>query len=67
MLSDKNFWILDLNFMCFFSYSPLQRISNLFKGKANDLDANEYVFETLGQSFSMNWLSHQHGLNIHIH
>lgn len=37
MLADKNFWILDLNFMCFFSYSSLQRIHSLFKGKGSEL------------------------------
>lgn len=35
MLSDKNFWVLDFNFMCFFSYTPLQRIHSLYKGKGS--------------------------------
>ena len=37
MLADKNFWILDLNFMCFFSYTPLQRIQSLYRGKGSEL------------------------------
>ena len=35
MMADKNLWVLDLNFMCFFSYAPLQRVYNYYKGKGS--------------------------------
>lgn len=36
MMADKNLWILDLNFMCFFSYAPLQRVYAYHKQKGNE-------------------------------
>ena len=36
MMADKNLWVLDLNFLCFFSYAPLQRVHNYFKGRGSE-------------------------------
>jgi len=33
MLANKNLWILDINFMCFFSYAPIERLKDHGKGK----------------------------------
>lgn len=35
MLANKNLWILDLNFMCFFSFAPFHKLKEHLKSKSN--------------------------------
>lgn len=63
MMASRNLWILDINYMCFFSFAPLERLSHFYKGKA---ESKEYVFNIFSQPFKLNWLHHQFGHNIHI-
>lgn len=66
MLANKNFWILDLNFMVFFSYAPIQRIKDHTKGKLNGLQQNDFIFQITNQSFQVSWLHNQYGINTQI-
>jgi len=44
MLANNNLWILDTNFMCFFSFAPIDRVSQYSKGKINVNEASEFIF-----------------------
>ena len=63
MLAHHNLWVLDINFMCFFSFAPIQRLKNYFKNKTYQLEEPEFIFEIIDQPFHANWLTHHDNLN----
>jgi hypothetical protein len=44
MFANNNLWILDINFMCFFSYAPIDRVREYSKGKNNLNEEGEFIF-----------------------
>lgn len=44
MLANHNFWIVDANFSCFFSYTPIQRLKEYYKNKNNQQEESDFSF-----------------------
>ena len=55
MLANHNLWILDTNFMCFFSYATVEQLKRFFKNKGNAFD-DEFAFKIIDQPFPTKWL-----------
>jgi len=65
MLANKNLWILDINFKCFFSYAPIDRVREHSKGRTND-SRHDFMFDIINQPFKATWLPRHAGINVSI-
>jgi hypothetical protein len=63
MLASHNLWIIDANFMCFFSYTPIDRVKHYFKNKTTQ-EGTDYAFDVMNQPFPVKWLTNQNSLNV---
>ena len=69
MMAHSNFWVLDLNFKVFFSYATIHRLKSFYGFAKNNHNAQvdgQFAFEILNQSFKVDFLTNQEGLNAKI-
>ena len=64
MLASHNLWILDTNFMCFFSFATVGQLKHYFKTKT--IQDEQFAFDIINQPFPVKWLGQQDSLNLSI-